>query len=195
MTFKQKFKILSLLFTITSVVCLILPNIDYQDHLKFNVFELLTMNKEFHFPMLLFIVFVIGALGFNLASISYDKNKVLPIITLSLSLLGAIFAILIKYLTIPGSGMLKENWLEDAKVMVPAILIAISLSISFILNTFITIRTFVLKQNDDDYVVGEEIENDESWDVEDESEENEVDDLNSEKLDLDSNIIDDFKEK
>ena len=160
MTFKQKFKILSLIFTILATACLLMPNIEYQGYMKFNTFELMTMNEEFHILMLLLILFVIGALSINLASISYDRNKILPVITLSLSLLGMLFAILIKQLTVPGSGLLKENWYKDAKAIYGSIIMAVSLGISFASNLIITIRTFILKNNDDYYIVGKNYDED-----------------------------------
>ena len=188
MTTKQKFKILSLLFTILSVVSLFIPII--KDSKKnYSAFDLVNYNG-FKFFILLIIILAIVALSTNLMSISYDKNKIFPIITLVTSFICAILMIFVKQLSSPSGTFSKEIWMESTTVFVGTYMLIISSFISFITNTIITIRTFVLGKNDDDYIVGPIEEEEENlWESDEENEENE------EKIDEDLDILEEFKEK
>lgn len=184
MTTKQKFKILSLLFTVLAVVGLFLPNLS-DTKKTYSTFYLTTYNG-FKFSVLLIIIFAIIAIAFNLISISYDKNKYFPIVTLVGSLLCAILIIFIKNFSSPSGAISKEIWTEDTKIGLGFYFIMIASFLSVITNTFILIRTFVLGKNDDDYIVVV----DEDEDTDDE----EIEELDEEsKQDLE--ILDEFKEK
>ena len=84
--------------------------------------------------------------------------------------------------------------MEGSTIQFGTYILIISSFISFITNTIITIRSFVLGKNDDDYIVGpiEEETNDEpSW-SDNEGEEAEE---SKENLDEDLDILEEFKEK
>lgn len=201
MTTKQKFKILSLLFTILSVVSLFVPNLKDSKQ-NYSTFDLVHYNG-FKFFILLIIIFSIVALAFNLMSISYDKNKYLPIVTLISSFICAIIMIFIKRISAPNGAFGREIWLEDTSVQFGTYLLIISSFISFITNTCITIRSFVLGKNDDDYVVEvkpKEEKEENLWNPDEEMDE-ELDDSNEENELEDSEmkenleLLDEFKEK
>ena len=181
MTTKQKFKILSLLFTILSIVGLFLPNLE-DTKKTYSTFDLTSYNG-FKIIVLLIIALAIVAIAFNLISISYDKNKYFPIVTLAASFLCGLLVIFIKQLSAPSGSFSKSFWISDTKITYGTYIIIISSFLSFITNIFITIRSFVLGKNDDDYEVIID-EDDESEDIENE----EI----SEELKDDLEIIDDF---
>lgn len=183
---------------ILALICLFLPNIKYQDnkYATYSTFDLININNGFKFFVLVIVLSNILALITTLVSISYDKNKYIPIITLAFSLLSAILILLIKQISSPTSTINKELWYDDAKVQFGAIIMAISLFISFLANLVIVIRTFAFRKNDDDYVVI--VEKNEETDIEDY--ENSDRDINENDVDCsatmdDLNIVEDFKEK
>ena len=187
MTTKQKFKILSLLFTILSVVSLFIP-VMKDSKKNYSAFDLVNYNG-FKFLILLIIILAIVALATNLMAISYDKNKIFPIITLAASFICAILMIFVKQLSSPSGAFSKEIWMEDTTIHAGTYMLIISSFISFITNTIITIRTFVLGKNDDDYVVGPiEEESDEPTWGDQETDENE------ENIDEEIDILEEFKE-
>lgn len=183
MTFKQLCKIISLIFTILATVSLFLPNAYYQNR-NYNTFNLVNAD-EFRFFVLLLILLVIGSLISNLASISYDSNKIIPLATLGLALVGAILASIIKVIAAPDGKISYEMWMHDANLKVGAILMIISLYLSFILNAIISFRSFVLKKNDDEYLNA--------------SDEEVIEEVEEEKVDLgddvDMSILEQFKKK
>ena len=183
MTFKQICKLISLFFIILATVGLFLPNVYYQNR-NYNTFRLINAD-EFRFFVLLLIILVIASLVSNLASISYDVNRIIPIATLGTTFVGAILISLIKIIASPSGALSHKMWMADSSLRVGAIFLIIGLYISFILNLIITIRSYVLKKNDDEYLnyVDEEIN--------DEVEEEKVD-LGS---DVDLSILDQFKKK
>ena len=196
MTFKQKFKIVGLVFMVLALICLFLPNIKYQDnkYATYSTFDLININNGFKFFVLVIVLSNILALITTLVSISYDKNKYIPIITLVFSLLSAILILLIKQISSPTSTINKELWYDDAKVQFGAIIMAISLFISFISNLIIVIRTFAFRKNDDDYVVI--VEKNEETDIEDyENSDRDINDIDGSATMDDLNIVEDFKEK
>ena len=191
MTFKQMFKILSLFCLVIVMISLFLPNVYDKSH-NYSLFELISKNG-FKFFVLLILILDITAIASNLASISYDKNKYIPIVTLASSFLSFILMIFIKQLSGPTSGLSKTFWNEDVSIKVGAILAIICLGISFISNLVITIRSLALNKNDDDYVVITNEDKDEdvtSWDVEG------VDDSEVESnFEVNEELLDEFKEK
>lgn len=155
MTFKQKIKILNLIFALTATVGLFLPNIKCSGQ-TYTTFDLMNKNG-FKFLVLLLIIFVIVVIATSLVTISIDKNKVFPIIISIASLIGFILSLSI--IKITGS---KGNiiW-NSSKYDVGTYLMFISLIISCLLMLFITIRSYVFKKNDDDYIDEEEIDEEE----------------------------------
>ena len=185
------FKILSLFCLVIVMISLFLPNVYDKSH-NYSLFELISKNG-FKFFVLLILLLDITAIAANLASISYDKNKYIPIVTLASSFLSFILMIFIKQLSGPTSGLSKTFWNEDASIKVGAILAIICLGISFISNLVITIRSLALNKNDDDYVVITNEDNDEedtSWDVEG-IEDSEVES----NFEVNEELLDEFKEK
>ena len=166
MTFKQLLKIINLIFVILAAICLFIPTINYAGD-NYNVFKLVNL-KGTKFLVVVLIVFVIASIITALMQISYDVNKIIPVISLSLALVSGILGVLIKYI----SGQSGSNfWLDYAKLQPGAYILFISMFIAFILNLIITIRSFILHKNDDDYLYEEQEEkiemlyNDSSSDV------------------------------
>ena len=153
MTFKQLLKIINLIFVILATICLFIPTINYAGD-NYNVFKLVNLNG-FKFLVIVLIAFVIASVATSLLQISYDANKIIPVITLSLTLVSGILGVLIKTITAPGGINL---WSDYAKLQAGAYILFISMFIAFILNLIITIRSFILHKNDDDYLYEEQEE-------------------------------------
>ena len=145
MTFKQKIKILNLITILVTTISLFLPQVN--DSKKgYNIFNLISKNGVKALVIIL-LISVILALVSSLASISYDKNKFIPIFTIIFTLIAFILGLLIKKISAPkGFSLWDEN-----SYGIGYYLLFISAIISFVLNLFITIRTFIFKKNDDDY--------------------------------------------
>ena len=153
MTFKQLLKIINLIFVVLAAICLFIPNINYAGD-NYNTFKLVNLNG-FKFLVIVLIVFVIATVVTSLMQISYDENKIIPVITLSLALLSGILGALIKVITAP-SGI--NFWSDYAKLQAGSYILFISMFIAFILNLVITIRSFILHKNDDEYLDEEDEE-------------------------------------
>ena len=150
MTFKQKIKLINLIFAIVAVVGLFLPNIKCYGQ-SYNTFKLINENG-FKFLVLLLIIFDIVVIAGSLMTISIDKNKVIPLIVAIASLIGFILSLSI----IKISGSSGNIIWNSSKYDVGTYLIFIPLIITFLLMLLISIRSYVFKKNDDDYIDEEE---------------------------------------
>ena len=101
------------------------------------------------------LISVILVIISTLASISYDDNKFIPIVSIVFSLLAFILELFIKNLTKPSGITL---WMDDAKIMYGTYILLVSSALAFMFNLVITFRTFILHKNDDEYYEDDEEE-------------------------------------
>ena len=193
MTFKQKFKILGLIIAIIGTIFMFLPNMNFRLMDKnYNLFDLVDYNG-FNAGVLFIIIFMVGVIATILVSISYDQNKYIPIITMSFALAGGILVLFIRQFAAPnGDISAKEDWLDDTKLLYGAIVLSVSFFLVFITSTIITIRTFILKKNDDEYLDYEDEVEEIEEEIEDEAKEEKVE-LGDDLPDYEKQILEEFK--
>lgn len=195
MTFKQKFKILGLIIAIIGTIFMFFPNMyfKYMDK-KYTLFDLVDYNG-FNAGVLFVIIFMVVVIASILVSISYDKNKYIPIVTLVAALAGGILVLFIRQFASPsGSISAKEDWMDHTKLLFGSITTSICFFLIFITSLIITIRSFILNKNDDEYLEYVE-ENDEQDDETDGGNEEENEETNDDdKVDLGDDLPDYEKE-
>lgn len=144
MTFNQKLKLINLIFVVLAAACLVIPSI--KDTVStYNLFVLVAHNG-FRFFVLVLVISVLTSFITSLMQITYDDNKILPVVNMSFAFIGIILSALIKQISAPSSDII---WNEYAKMFVGGFILIPSISIVFITSLIISIRILVLKKNDD----------------------------------------------
>ena len=177
MTFNQKLKLINLIFVVIATSCLLIPSIKDTSS-TYNLF-LLVSHNGFRFFVLVLVISIIASLVTSLMQITYDNNKILPIINTGFSLIAIILSALLKQISSSSSDII---WNEYAKLYVGAFILIPAISIVFITSLIIVVRIYILKKND-------EIENDETEEIEIVS--------NSSNTQIDDNeyLLDEFNNK
>lgn len=153
MTFKQKLKMISLIFSTLAVTCLVIPTIKDSAE-NYNMFQLIAHNG-FRFFVLVLVITLPLILINSLLQVYYDDSNIINIINLTLSLIALVLSALLKVISAPTSDII---WSEYAKLYIGSFILIPSISITFIVNFIIVFRTLILKKNDEVIDEPEEIE-------------------------------------
>lgn len=166
MTFKQKLKLVNLIFALLAMCCLIIPTMKDTTQ-NYNLFQLVVHNG-FRFFALVLIISLIATFLTSFLQVYYDDSNALTIINLIFGLITLILSILIKVISAPTSDII---WDEYAKLYIGSFILIPSISICFITSLIIVFRTLVLKKNDI-----EEIDEPEDIEIVSNSSETQIDD-------------------
>lgn len=153
MTFKQKLKMIGLIFATLAVTCLVIPTIKDSAE-NYNMFQLIAHNG-FRFFVLVLVITLPLILINSLLQVYYDDSNIINVINLTLSLIALILSALLKVISAPTSDII---WSEYAKLYIGSFILIPSISITFIVNFIIVFRTLILKKNDEVIYEPEEIE-------------------------------------